>query len=323
MIKLGTSDMAKAYVGSSEVSKMYLGSDLVWGGKTYGENPVWINMPAGSLLLTGLYPTKSYKVNIKFFVLSHQAWGSICNANAGDDKQEFTIQYMNSATTTSIRRNIGTTHHMIGNVAHLTFTELEYTANYHKINGTVYTQSYTGAELSPTNQLAINGKVGWPRNNMCVVEASVYDGDNLLRHYIPSVDNNGDYCFLETVSNNFAYSSTDIPFTYQEHTIINRSNVYWQSGNIDQDGRETGYANQRTNYIVLPRKGCFLSVTSDSNYKISVRTYDDELNSLNYDPFVSGSGQLPPECRVIRLVMWDKPSASYVANDADFEIQVM
>lgn len=30
MIKLGTSDMAKAYVGSTEVSKMYLGSDLVY-----------------------------------------------------------------------------------------------------------------------------------------------------------------------------------------------------------------------------------------------------------------------------------------------------
>lgn len=30
MIKLGTSDMAKAYVGSSEVSKMYLGNDLVY-----------------------------------------------------------------------------------------------------------------------------------------------------------------------------------------------------------------------------------------------------------------------------------------------------
>lgn len=30
MIKLGSSDMAKAYIGSSEVSKMYLGSDLVY-----------------------------------------------------------------------------------------------------------------------------------------------------------------------------------------------------------------------------------------------------------------------------------------------------
>lgn len=30
MIALGTSDMAKAYVGSTEVSKMYLGSDLVY-----------------------------------------------------------------------------------------------------------------------------------------------------------------------------------------------------------------------------------------------------------------------------------------------------
>lgn len=30
MIKLGISDMAKAYVGSSEVSKMYLGSELVY-----------------------------------------------------------------------------------------------------------------------------------------------------------------------------------------------------------------------------------------------------------------------------------------------------
>ena len=30
MIKLGTNDMAKAYVGSTEVSKMYLGSDLVY-----------------------------------------------------------------------------------------------------------------------------------------------------------------------------------------------------------------------------------------------------------------------------------------------------
>lgn len=30
MIKLGTSDMAKAYVGSTEVSKVYLGSELVW-----------------------------------------------------------------------------------------------------------------------------------------------------------------------------------------------------------------------------------------------------------------------------------------------------
>lgn len=30
MIKLGSSDMAKAYVGSTEVSKMYLGSELVW-----------------------------------------------------------------------------------------------------------------------------------------------------------------------------------------------------------------------------------------------------------------------------------------------------
>lgn len=30
MIKLGTNDMAKAYVGSSEISKMYLGSDLVY-----------------------------------------------------------------------------------------------------------------------------------------------------------------------------------------------------------------------------------------------------------------------------------------------------
>ena len=33
MIKLGTSDMAKAYVGSSEASKMYLGSDLVYSKK--------------------------------------------------------------------------------------------------------------------------------------------------------------------------------------------------------------------------------------------------------------------------------------------------
>lgn len=30
MIKLGTSDLSKAFVGSSEVSKMYLGSDLVY-----------------------------------------------------------------------------------------------------------------------------------------------------------------------------------------------------------------------------------------------------------------------------------------------------
>lgn len=30
MIKLGTSDLSKAYVGSTEVSKMYLGSDLVY-----------------------------------------------------------------------------------------------------------------------------------------------------------------------------------------------------------------------------------------------------------------------------------------------------
>lgn len=30
MIKLGTSDMAKAYIGSTEVSKMYLGSELVY-----------------------------------------------------------------------------------------------------------------------------------------------------------------------------------------------------------------------------------------------------------------------------------------------------
>ena len=30
MIKLGTSDMAKAYIGSDEVSKIYLGSDLVY-----------------------------------------------------------------------------------------------------------------------------------------------------------------------------------------------------------------------------------------------------------------------------------------------------
>lgn len=37
MIKLGSSDMAKAYVGSTEVSKMYLGGDLVYENNPYDE----------------------------------------------------------------------------------------------------------------------------------------------------------------------------------------------------------------------------------------------------------------------------------------------
>lgn len=58
MIKLGTSDMAKAYVGSTEVSKMYLGSELVYSKGTevlpYDAEVEYLESTAGAYIDTGI-----------------------------------------------------------------------------------------------------------------------------------------------------------------------------------------------------------------------------------------------------------------------------
>lgn len=57
-MKLGTSDIAKAYVGSSEVSKMYLGSDLVYENTPpYDSKIEYIQTDGTAYIDTGIAPS--------------------------------------------------------------------------------------------------------------------------------------------------------------------------------------------------------------------------------------------------------------------------
>ena len=70
MIKLGTSDMAKAYVGSTEVSKVYLGSDLVYNKEQevlpYDAEIEYLESTGTQYIDSGVECTGDLSVEIKF-----------------------------------------------------------------------------------------------------------------------------------------------------------------------------------------------------------------------------------------------------------------
>lgn len=77
MIKLGTSDMAKAYVGSSEISKMYLGSDLVYSKGPevlpYDAEIQFLESSGTQYIDTGIYGSQNLKTILKMKELARTA----------------------------------------------------------------------------------------------------------------------------------------------------------------------------------------------------------------------------------------------------------
>lgn len=331
MIAKGNSGL-KAYVGSTGVSKMYLGDTLVYGGgEVVEEMPLYVASPIGGYMLTGLYPTKSYKVIAEFFTFNSDAWGVFWGCCQSSDNNEYGLQYRSDGK--KVRRNINTNHYNNGSILPLDYYAVEMTSTYHIINGTRYNGAYSGAELSGTGVLTMGGRsdgtgvvagnklsIGW-------IKISIYNGSTLLRNYIPWKDDGGNYCLKDIVNNTLNYSEiAALPFEYTEYTHIDRANVTWKTGNINASGAITTYANQVTNFIVLPNKGCNIQYIGDSTYKVVIREYNENfeyISGVNVDDNSTGTLTLESDCRIIRLVVYDKPSSSYVTNTADFEFDVV
>lgn len=194
MIKLGTSDLSKAYVGSTEVSKVYLGSELVYSsapaplpydaeleylaseqdakidtGVSGANNnlsfdfEIMAEPTAYTFYMLGNYRGTSYK-SVRFVIESNGKAHLIINANA------------NVANAYKYAFTTGVKHHITATRAKTNVDGVEYT------NGTGSSDTANDYNIyifaSYPNPTAQRGKV-------TIYYFKIYDNGTLIRDYIP------------------------------------------------------------------------------------------------------------------------------------------
>ena len=108
MIKLGTSDMAKAYVGSTEVSKVYLGSELVYSSApTYDAEIAYLEGTGTQYIDTGFSPTNTCGMYVK--VCATQLNGSTSHIGGASGNASNSRWNMNYTGTKKIAMNWNST----------------------------------------------------------------------------------------------------------------------------------------------------------------------------------------------------------------------
>ena len=158
MIKLGTSDMAKAYVGSTEVSKVYLGSELVWENgpaplpydaeieylQSSGTQYIQLTIdgvPSGTYFEVDIYFRPIYKNTNKYSIMSASPYQQFETKFYSYNSTTGAITYDSTIGTLSSAGGVG------GGWAGIVGQEN------HVILSTTGTQKYDGTSLSITRPL--------------------------------------------------------------------------------------------------------------------------------------------------------------------------
>lgn len=233
MIKLGSTDMAKAYVGSTEVSKVYLGSNLVYTKEAlpYDARLDYIESNGYQYIDTGIYGNETTEIEIKIKVLSNLGSSSIISArdNSGSDK------------SLSV---------WINNNGYLALNDREYDSGYLTSespildeiviisvkNRSLYVGDTLLASSNLTNSFSMNTSYGllrnridsvWDTGNNRPLEARIYyckiwQNGVLVRDYIPVIKNNIAYLYDNISSTLFTNSGEGVfGHSLETYTVLN------------------------------------------------------------------------------------------------------
>lgn len=187
MIKLGTSNMAKAYVGSTEVSKMYLGSDLVWeNGPAYIEIE-YLASEGDAKINTGIAGNND---NLSFdfeVMVEPTAYPCYVFGNARSSRKS-TMMSVVSSTAAKLRVfaawsgdtpnfpfSAETRHHIVANRTTTTIDGNSYTNGTGSASNNDYIFALFNGTTTRTGQ---EGKV-------TIYYFKIYNGETLVRDYIP------------------------------------------------------------------------------------------------------------------------------------------
>lgn len=195
MIKLGISDMAKAYVGSSEVSKMYLGNELVYSQEVlpYDAEVSYLASNSEAYIDTGISGNNNnLEITIKFLFTTFVAYGAIygnyvaegtnCNRLILNSSSGYGLVYINSVAggngynEISIRPNIP--------------YSISVKRNSITINGTSYSPSNLASGTANNNNIALfNRSITNPNTTrnigLRIYSCQIRDNGVLVRDFIP------------------------------------------------------------------------------------------------------------------------------------------
>lgn len=111
MIKLGSIDMSKAYVGSTEVSKMYLGSDLVYSKGPevlpYDAEIEYLESSGTEYIDTGLYGDIELDYEIVAQITGSNQYHNILGDRYSSSSRRYSLMYDRKSNTTGGYFNCG------------------------------------------------------------------------------------------------------------------------------------------------------------------------------------------------------------------------
>lgn len=195
MIKLGTTGMAKAYVGSTEVSKVYLGSDLVYTKEVlpYDAEVSYLASNSEAYIDTGISGNNNnLEITIKFLFTTFVAYGAIwgnwvatgtnCNRLILDSSSGNGLVCINSATG-------GTGNNSISISPNVPYS-ISVKRNSITINGTSSTPSNLASGTANNNNIALfNRSVTDPNTTrnigLRIYSCQIRDNGVLVRDFIP------------------------------------------------------------------------------------------------------------------------------------------
>lgn len=194
MIKLGSTDMAKAYVGSSEVSKMYLGSELVYENTPavlpYDAEVEYLQSDGNQWFTLPVVPSEATDAfEIEFRRTENTNQQRFCHANG-----EATFQlYVNSSGYVGYSRNstwasmINSQHGSVGIVKHvlkIDYKNKQFTYDFRNFTVSSTTKAASG-------NLVVTGQY----NNNAIFKGLIYHvkfwKDNTLAYDLIPVRKNG------------------------------------------------------------------------------------------------------------------------------------